>query len=166
MSATVLSLAHESASRGWDQITESDLLLTQDHLRRAQGIASVWAAARQKGREEFVSCELAAALNIDDLSAQALIAEARLLAELPSIAEAMERGKVGLAHARVLTQELMSLETRLALDVLAVVLPKVAGRTPAQLRGIVRRAIIKVDSDAAARRRREEHWRVALEHLG
>jgi hypothetical protein len=156
MSAGVLSLAHEVESRGWDDVVESDLLLTQDYLHRAQGIAKVWACARAAGRQEFVSCELAAALSIDDLSAQAMIAEARLLMELPPLMESMEQGRVRLTHARVLTQELMSLETRLALDVLAVVLPKVDGRTPAQLRGIVRRAIVKVDADAAARRRREE----------
>lgn len=152
----VISLAHEGESRAWDAVVESDLLLAQDYLHRARGIATVWAAARAAGREEFVSCEVAAALSIDDLSAQALVAESRLLAELPPIAEAMERGIVRLTHARVLMQELMSLETCLALDVLAVVLPKVDGRTPAQLRGIVRRAVIKVDADAAAKRRREE----------
>jgi hypothetical protein len=116
----------------------------------------VWSGARAAGREEFVSCELAAALSIDDLSAQAMVAEARLLVELPPLADSMERGEVRLTHARVLMQELMPLETRLALDVLARVLPKVEGRTPAQLRGILRRAIVKVDAEAAARRRREE----------
>jgi hypothetical protein len=130
--------------------------MTQDHLHRAQGIAKVWAAAKAQGREEFVSCELAAALSIDDITAQAMIAEARLLTELPPLAEAMQDGTMRLLHARVLLQELMPVETHLALDVLAAVLPKVHGRTPAQLRGIVRRAIIKVDADAAAKRRREE----------
>jgi hypothetical protein len=156
MSATVLSLAHESESRAWDRVVEADLLMTQDQLRRAQAIAAAWAAARAEGRGDFVSCELAAALNVDDLTARAMIAEAQLLTELPPLAEAMERGTVRLPHAQVLTHELMCLETRLALDVLAVVLPKVAGRTPAQLRGIVRRAVIKVDADAAAKRRRDE----------
>jgi hypothetical protein len=51
--------------------------------------------------------------------------------------------------------ELILLETHVALDVLANVLPKVTGRTPVQLRGIVRRAIIRVDKNAAAKRRRE-----------
>jgi hypothetical protein len=156
MTATVISLAHQAESRAWDDVVESDLLLTQDYLQRARGVASVWAAARAAGREEFVSCELAAALCIDDLSAQALVAEARLLAELPPLAECMERGQLRLTHAQVLIRELMPLETLLALDVLALVLPKVDGRTPAQLRGILRRAVIKVDADAAARRRREE----------
>jgi hypothetical protein len=155
MSATVLSLAHEAESRGWDEVVESDLLLTQDYLQRARGITRVWAAARSAGREEFVSCELAAALSIDDISAQALVAEARLLTELPPLWEAMERGTVRLSHARVVMRELMPLETFKALDVLALVLPKAAGRTPAQLRAIVRRAVIKVDAEAAAKRRRE-----------
>jgi hypothetical protein len=156
MSAMVMSLAHEAESRAWDDVVESDLLLTQEYLHRAQAVGKVWAAARKVGRQDFVSCELAAALNIDDLSAQAMIGEARLLFELPPLADAMESGRVRLTHARVLLQELMSLETRLALEVLSVVLPKVDGRTPAQLRGIVRRAVIKVDADAAAKRRREE----------
>jgi hypothetical protein len=156
MSATVISLAHEAESRAWDGVVESDLLLAQDFLHRAQAIARAWAEARKVGREELVSCELAAALSIDDLSAQAMIAEARLLTDLPPLEDAMERGTVRLPHARVLMQELMRLETALAIDVLSVVLPKVAGRTPAQLRGVVRRAIIKIDADAAAKRRREE----------
>ncbi|MDT7547455.1 MAG: hypothetical protein QOE99_3565 [Actinomycetota bacterium] len=100
MPATVISLAHEAESRTWDEVVESDLLLTQDYLHRARGIAGVWAAAHAAGREEFVSCELAAALSIDDLSAQALVAEARLLAELPPLAESMERGQLRLTHAR------------------------------------------------------------------
>jgi hypothetical protein len=51
--------------------------------------------------------------------------------------------------------ELMPLKTSLAINVLASVLPKAAGRTQAQIRAITRRAVIKADADAAARRRRE-----------
>lgn len=156
MSAEVVSLAVETESRAWDRVTESDLLMTQDFLHRAQGIASALASARAAGRHEFVVCEVAAALCVSELSAQAIVAQAELLTELPPLADAMENGTLRLTHALVLMQELMPLETAMALDVLALVLPKVADRTPAQLRGIARRAIIKLDAEAAAKRRREE----------
>ncbi len=155
MSATVVSLAHERESRHWDDVVEGDRLMVTDYLQRCRGIAAAWSCARAAGREEFVSCEVAAALCIDDRSAQLLVAEARLLAELPSLAAAMRDGQVRLPHAKVLITELMPLTTAVAVDVLAAVLPKVAERTPEQVRGIVRRAVIRVDADAAARRRRE-----------
>ncbi len=107
------------------------------------------------GRAEFTSCELAATLCVDDRTAQDLIAQARLLAELPPLAEAMRAGAVRLPHARVLLDELLPLDTPVALRVLDAVLGRVADRTPAQLRRLVRTAVIRADADAAERRRRD-----------
>jgi hypothetical protein len=155
MSATVISLAHEAESRQWNAVLEGDRLMATDYLQRARGIAAAWSAARAAGREEFVSCEVAAALCVDERTAQLLVAEARLLTELPSLGDAMADGRLRLPHAKVLFNELMPVATAIAVDVLSVVLAKVGERTPEQVRGIVRRAIIRVDADAAARRRRE-----------
>lgn len=155
MSATVFSLASEVESRHWDDVVEGDRLMVMDYLQRARGIAAAWACARAEGREAFVSCEVAAALYVDDRTAQLLVAEARLLVELPALGEAMTDGRLRLGHARVLISELMPVETAIAVEVLAAVLSKVGERTPEQVRGIVRRAIIRIDADAAARRRRE-----------
>lgn len=102
-----------------------------------------------------MSCELAAALSIDDRTAQNLVAEARLLAELPALATAMADGRLRLTHAKVLIGELMATSTAAAIEVLTHVLPKVPGRTPEQLRAVLRRAILRVDAGAAVRRRRE-----------
>jgi len=135
-------------------VVEADLLLAQDYLARARGIARAYAAGRAAGRAEFVSCEVAAALCIDDRSAQDLIAEARMLTELPGLAEAIAQGRLRLPHTKAVIDELLAVDTAVAVEVLTVVLGKVDGRTPAQLRGVVRRAVIRVDADAASRRRR------------
>jgi hypothetical protein len=100
MSATVLSLAHEREWRLWDEVVEADRLLAVDYVQRARGIAAAIGAARAEGRDEFVSCEVAAALCIDDRSAQRLVAEARLLSELPAIGEAMTTGDCGCGTRR------------------------------------------------------------------
>lgn len=155
MSATIISLANEIESRHWEQVAEGDRLMAADYLQRARGIAAAWACARAAGREEFVSCEVAAVLCVDDRTGQLLIAEARLLSELPALAEALEDGRLRLPQAKALIGELMALSTPVAVDVLAAVLPKVGERTPEQVRGIVRRAVIRVDAEAASRRRRE-----------
>src|SRR5205085_7095765 len=63
--------------------------------------------------------------------------------------------RLRLPHAHAVMLELIPVETHVALEVLSYLLPRVSGRTPAQLRGIVRRAIIRVDKQAAAKRRRE-----------
>lgn len=146
---------NERESRHWDDIVEGDRLLALDYLQRARALAAAWGCGQAAGRAEFVSCELAAALSIDDRTAQNLVAEARMLTELPALAEAMEGGRLRLPHAKVLLGELMATPAALAIEVLATVLPKVTGRTPEQLRGVARRAILRVDADAAARRRRE-----------
>jgi hypothetical protein len=134
MSATVLSLAHEAESRHWDAVVESDRLMTLDYVRRAQSLCAVLAAGRAAGRREFVSCEVAAALCVDERTADALLAEAELLQELPPIGEAMQDGRLRLPQAKVLLVELLPLETRVALEVVAAVLGKAEGRTPAQFR--------------------------------
>lgn len=155
MSETVLAVAHESESRAWDAVVEGDRLMAMDWLRRARGIAAAWSSARAVGREEFVSCEVAAALCVEDRTALTLIAEARMLTELPALCEAVAAGSLRLPHAKVLLAELLPVSTSVALEVLSEVLGKVGERTPEQVRGIVRRAVIRVDADAAARRRRE-----------
>jgi hypothetical protein len=156
MSATVLSLAAEAESRHWDCVVESDRLMALEFVRRAQSLRAVAAAGRAAGRREFVPCEVAAALCVDERSAQAMLAEAELLHELPAIPEAIEDGLLRLPHAKVLVTELLSVETHVALEVVAAVLAKVEGRTPSQFQSVVRRAILRIDSDAAARRRRDE----------
>ena len=155
MSAVVDSLAHEVESRHWDDVVEGDRLMAMDYVQRARGIAAAWASARAQGREELVSCEIAAALCVDDRTAQLLVAEARLLTELPAIGAAMADGRLRLPHAKVLMTELMPVDTALAIEVLGFVLPRVQERTAEQVRGIVRRAVVRMDAAAAARRRRE-----------
>ncbi len=153
MSAPTLTAADEALV--WDEVDAADRVIVRSYVDRAAWIARGFAAARAAGRVEFTSCELAATLCVDDRTAQDLIAEARLLAELPALAEAMRAGVVRLPHARVLLDELLALQTAVALRVLDAVLPRVADRTPAQLRRVVRAAVIRADADAAERRRRE-----------
>ncbi len=155
MSATAVSLAHEAESRHWDALVESDRLMALDFVHRAQSLCAVAAAGRALGRHEFVPCEVAAALCVDERTAQAMLAEAEMLQELPTVEEALQDGLLRLPHAKVLLLELLPVETRLAIDVVAAVLHKAEGRTPAQFLGVVRRAIIRIDADAAQRRRRE-----------
>ena len=153
MSAPTLTAADEALL--WDEVDAADRVMAVAFVDRAVWIARGFATARAAGRAEFTSCELAATLCVDDRTAQDLIAEARLLAELPPIADAMRTGALRLPHARVLLDELLPLETAVALQVLDAVLGKVADRTPAQVRRVVRTAVIRADADAAEARRKE-----------
>ncbi len=152
MSAPTLTSGDEALL--WDEVDAADRLMAVAYLDRAGWIARGFGAARAAGRSEFTSCELAATLCIDDRTAQELIAEARVLAELPPIADAMRTGALRLPHARVLLDELLPLDTAVALRVLDAVLGRVADRTPAQVRRVVRTAVIRADADAAEARRK------------
>ncbi len=155
MSAPAAPLTDSLESRVWDAVERAELVMARAWLDRALGIARGHGLARAAGRPDFTSCEVAATLCIDDLSATELLGQALLLVELPPLVEAIRSGAVRLPHARVLLDELRLLDMHLALQVLCVVLAKVANRTPAQVRGITRRAVLKVDAEAAAKRRRE-----------
>jgi hypothetical protein len=122
-------------------------------LRRAEAIAAGYAKAAAAGRAEFAALEVACALQVDHVTAGNVLAEARQLVELPQVADAVEAGRLRLPHAKALLDQLLPLEPALASAVADDVLTRAADRTPAQLRGIARRAVMRADPQAVDRRR-------------
>lgn len=76
-----------------------------------------------------------------------------LSSRLPATLAALENGKISLPCARVLLQETENLSATDAARVEAQVLPKSTGRTPGSLRDLTRRRVLRLDPDAAWKRR-------------
>ena len=152
----------ELEERAWQAVEEADRALTAAFVLRAARLARAVALCGRAGRGDFASCEAAATLRVADVTAKTVMAEAGVLAEQPTLAGAMADGRVGLQHGRVLIGELMGLQPEEAEVVLADVLPRVGARTPAQVRGITRRALIRLWPAAAADRRVQARKRVGV----
>jgi hypothetical protein len=137
----------------WLAAVEADRGVAREWLRRAEAIAAGYAQAAAAGRAEFAVCDVSCALQVDQLTASRVLAEALQLSALPQIAEAVEAGGLRLPHARALLDQLLPLEPAVACAVADEVLGKAADRTPSSLRAIARRAVLRADPAAADRRR-------------
>jgi hypothetical protein len=108
-----------------------------------------------------VTHELMVVLGISKRAAENLEALAtRLVRVLPATLAALEEGLIDLPRAEALAQETALLHDAAAREVQALVLPAVLagqgpwdGPSPRQWRARVQRAVVKVDADAARRRR-------------
>jgi hypothetical protein len=154
MDDDLLALETSSAEEAcWLAAAEADREHAALWVRRAQAIAAGYAKAAAAGRAEFVALEVACALQVDHVTAGNVLAEARQLVELPQVADAVEAGALRLSHARALLDQLLPLEPALAAQVADDVLSRVGDRTPAQVRGIAKRAVLRADPQAGDRRR-------------
>lgn len=121
------------------------------------------ARARGAGRGELaseaVAMEVATLARVAPRTGEIRIHQAAVLDEqLPHTLEALEEGRISLAHARVVLEqvELCDPGTARAVDVELWSRPP-RDRTPAQLRDLVRRIVTRLDPDLL--RRRPEHAR-------
>jgi hypothetical protein len=134
----------------WLAVVEADREAAVRWVRRAEAITAGYAVAAAAGRAEFVVCEAACALQVDQLTAERALREALLLARLPQVVDAVEGGALRLPHARVLLEQLQPLEPAVAARVADDVLSRVGERSPAAVRAAVRRAVLRADPAAAA----------------
>jgi hypothetical protein len=150
----LLALETSSAEGAcWLVVVEADREAAVGWVRRAEAIAAGYALAAGAGRAEFVVCEVACALQVDQLTAERVLREALLLAQLPQVVDAVEAGALRLPHARVLLEQLLPLEPALAARVADDVLSRIGERSPSAVRAAVRRAVLRADPGAAERRR-------------
>jgi hypothetical protein len=102
---------------------------------------------------EWAVAEVAARLRLSGRAASELLADSvELVEQLPGTLAALEAGDISWLHARALVELLRPVtEDRKAL-VEARVLPRAPRQTVAQLRECTKRAITRIDADAAVRR--------------
>ncbi|MFB9955413.1 HNH endonuclease signature motif containing protein [Cellulomonas denverensis] len=99
--------------------------------------------------------ELAIYLNIGRRSAQTLVDEGLAYERhLPGTGQALRTGRIDTARARVMVRRLAGVDLFTAEEVETTVLPGASERTAAQLSRDVDRALLRVDPDGGALRRR------------
>jgi len=102
---------------------------------------------------EWAVDEVMVALAMSSAAASNLLAQSvTLVEEFPATLAALEAGVIGPAHARMLTDVLAPLGPYLRGEVETRLLAGARGRTVAQLRASAKRAVLRADASAAARR--------------
>ncbi|RBY83919.1 DUF222 domain-containing protein, partial [Blastococcus sp. TF02A-26] len=102
---------------------------------------------------EWAADEVAVRLRISGRAASELLVESvELVEQLPGTLAALEAGDISWAQARALTELLRPVTAGKKAAVEARVLPRAGRQTVAQLRECTRRAIARIDADAALRR--------------
>src|SRR4051794_14035820 len=140
-----------------DAAVAFDRVANRVAARRMRAVAT--AVRRQLGTERvdpirLASAELAAALALGSRSIGAEVTCAlALTGPLTRTLAAMDTGDVSYAKARLLVEQTLDLFDDQAQAVEALVLDAAAGRTWAQHAAAVRRAVVRVDPGAPARRR-------------
>jgi hypothetical protein len=128
-------------------------------------LRSLAALTRSAGRDGWLAeSEVCAALAWSPSMAQFRLGEADALTRLfPDTLRQLSEGRVGVEQARSLAQLTCGLEDAAAQAVEARVLPRMVGQSVAVTRQAIRRAIVRADPDAAARRHRHERARRRVE---
>ena len=133
-------------------------------LAAVAGLGSRRAAdARAAGDQrqcDHIGDEVAAALTLTCRAADRLVSLAAAVTRLPAVAAALAAGRIDLPKAIIFTSELAGLGDIEAAAVAALVAPDAPGLTTGQLRGVLHRAVLALDPDAA-RQRREKAQRDA-----
>ncbi len=107
--------------------------------------------ACQDGLTQEVSAELA----ISASAADKLITTAYELARLPETAAALEAGVISGYKASLIAAATGPLDDEHAAEADRRAAPKLAGKTPGQIKDLIRRTVIAVDPEGARRRREE-----------
>ena len=120
---------------------------------------------RSAGRDGWLAeSEVCAALAWSPSAAQFRLGEADILTRLfPDTLRQLSEGRVSVEQARSLAQLTSGLEDTPAQAVEARVLPRMSGQSAASTRQAIRRAIVRADPDAAAKRHRHERARRRVE---
>ena len=103
---------------------------------------------------EQVSDEVAAALTLTSRAADAEVALATGVSRLEAVGAALRRGEIDLARASVFVEELAGLDCLQASVLADRHVFGAGGRTTAQLRQLLRRAVLAQDPEAVRRRQR------------
>jgi hypothetical protein len=119
--------------------------------RWERSVAAEWA-------ERSAYAEVALELGLADRTSDARVRVAVDLVErLPAAVAAMRAGWITLAKARVVLEETVNLDADRRAGVESQMLDKAPGMTPGNLRRATRRAVTRIDPDAARGRRKAAH---------
>jgi hypothetical protein len=103
---------------------------------------------------ESAQTEVGLMLRLSPGGAAWRVGEARqLVEEFPATFAALQAGAISLVKARIIAEGCADLDAAAAAVVEQKVLPRAPGQTNGQLRAAVRRAVLRVDGEAALRRR-------------
>jgi hypothetical protein len=144
----------------WAAAGEAEAVITLARRRAAQ--------ARQDKRPaliDHVSDEIAAALTLTGRAATRTLDIDAGLDRLDATRAALDAGIIDWPRAVVFADELTVLDAAGARKAEAMVLPRAGGMTTGQLRAALRRAVLAVDPEAAARRRKTAARKDAAVHL-
>ncbi|HET6213458.1 MAG TPA: DUF222 domain-containing protein, partial [Micromonosporaceae bacterium] len=109
--------------------------------------------ARVPDPDEFVACELAAALHLTRVSAEAQLSLAvDVVDRLPAVHAALLAGELDLPRVRVIVELTATLEQAEAREVVDAVLPDAASLTTSRLAARLRKLLMTADPDAAKKR--------------
>jgi hypothetical protein len=157
--------------RAWGRLeswaAERKLAVIAELIRRrpAPGNPPSGPGGMPGGWGKFCGDELAAAVAISAQAAEKTLQLAHdLAARLPGTARALREGLIDLGKARIIAEVTRVLDPDEAAAAEALILAKVAGKTPGQVRVIAARAATSVNP-AAARARRERAQRDARVEL-
>jgi hypothetical protein len=134
----------------WAQAGQAAAVITLAHRRAGQA-----AERRNRHLVEHTDDEIAAALTLTGRAASRLSSVAAGLDRLPEVLAALRAGRIDWAKACVFVDELAALDDADARRLAGQFLGRGGEWTTGQLRAWLRRAVLKLDPDAAARRRRE-----------
>jgi hypothetical protein len=142
----VLRAARRVAS--WQQAVELAAVAELADRRAAQ------TAGQGPQPAERASAEVAAALTLTSRAADTEVGLAAGVARLESVGTALRRGEIDVARASVFVDELAGLDWLRASVLADRHVLAAAGRTTAQLRQLLRRAVLAEDPEALRRRQR------------
>lgn len=140
----------------WLAAVEAHREEAQAFVRRVTALARGYVLAEQAGRGDLAVADVMGGFAIDRRSAENCLAEALMLVSHPTTLSAVDDGRLGLRHARALMDVLEGLPPELADRVEDSVLAMLAtspGRPPSRVRDLARRVALRLDKDAAVRRR-------------
>jgi len=109
---------------------------------------------------EWAADEVAARLSLSPSDARALLTDCLVLVEqLPATLAALEQGRIGWEHTRVLVELLAPLSDEKRAEVEERMLARAEGKSRTQVRVAARRAVLRADADAAIKRAAAIHDR-------
>lgn len=151
----------------WLAAVEAQQDEAQAFVRRVTALARGYVLAQEAGRGDLAVADVMGGFEIDRRSAENCLGEALMFVSHPATLAAVDDRRLPLRHARALMDVLEQLPPELADRVEDVVLPTLVegpGRPPARVRDLARREALKLDKDAAVRRRqsaaRKRHVRL------
>lgn len=136
-------------------------------VRHAQaGLTRVLGALAQEPEEEnwMVESEMCAAMAWSPAAAQNRLYEAETLTRLfPETVQRLSEGRISVEQARSLAYLTAGLQDTAAQAVEARVLPRMSGQSMAVTRQAIRRAVLRADPEASAKRHQYERARRRVE---